>query len=245
MEAFLAFMPSSRIWDVEGRVRGFNLGNGRFHFNFETEQDLHKVLRKRPCHFNKWTFSLERWELDFQEDLLCNVSFWVTIRDLPLRCWVEEAFRGIGGALGNVSEVDATETRVLVSINVTKPLRFKKKVILDSGETVTVSHSYEKLYWYCFTCFMISHEERDCPFLSDHQCQSNKERRVAALPVDGRKQAGGRGEEDRRAGDRRLKSRRHEERSSLDKDRSYRAEQQGSRDPTNQSSQKDNPSSNR
>lgn len=40
MEAFLAFMPSSRIWDVEGRVRGFDLGNGRFHFNFETEEDL-------------------------------------------------------------------------------------------------------------------------------------------------------------------------------------------------------------
>lgn len=167
------------------------------------------------------------------------------IRDLSLRCWVEKAFRGIGGALGNVSEVDATETRVLVSINVTKPLRFKKKVILDSGETVTVSLSYEKLYRYCFTCFMISHEERDCPFLFDHQRQSNKERRVAALPVDGRKQAGGRGEEDRRAGDRRLESHHHEERSSLDKDRSYRAEQHGSRDPTNQSSQKDNPSSNR
>ncbi|KAG7560349.1 hypothetical protein ISN45_Aa05g018880 [Arabidopsis thaliana x Arabidopsis arenosa] len=105
MEAFLAFMPSAGIWDIEGRVRGFDLGNGKFHFNFETEEDLRKVLRKRPCHFNKWTFSLERWELNFQEDLLSYVNFWVTIRDLPLRCWVEEAFNGIGSALGHVVEV--------------------------------------------------------------------------------------------------------------------------------------------
>ena len=40
MEALLAFMPSAGIWDTEGRVRGFDLGNGRFHFNFETEEDL-------------------------------------------------------------------------------------------------------------------------------------------------------------------------------------------------------------
>lgn len=40
MEAFLAFMPSTGIWDVDGRARGFDLGNGRFHFNFETEEDL-------------------------------------------------------------------------------------------------------------------------------------------------------------------------------------------------------------
>ncbi|CAL9242595.1 unnamed protein product [Arabidopsis halleri] len=117
MDAFLAFMPSGGIWDIEGRVRGFDLGNGRFHFNFETEEDLQKVLRKRPCHFNKWTFSLERWELDFQENLLCKVNFLVRIRDLPLRCWVEEAFRGIGSALGQVVEVDVTEARVLVSMN--------------------------------------------------------------------------------------------------------------------------------
>lgn len=127
MEAFLAFMPSNGIWDVQGRVRGYDLRNGRFHFNFESEEDLQKVLSKRPCHFNKWTFSLERWELNFQENLLCNVNFWVRIRDLPLRCWVEEAFRGIGIALGYVSEVDLTEARVLVSIDVTKPLKFKKK----------------------------------------------------------------------------------------------------------------------
>ncbi|KAG7552634.1 hypothetical protein ISN45_Aa06g032300 [Arabidopsis thaliana x Arabidopsis arenosa] len=189
MEAFLAFMPSAGIWDVEGRARGFDLGNGRFHFNFESEEDLQKILKKRPCHFNKWTFSLERWELNFQEDLLSYVTFWVKIRDLLLRCWVEEAFRGIDEAIGHVSEVDVAEARVLVSVNVTKPLKFKKRVLTDNGEEVMVSLTYEKLFRFCFTCNMISHEERDCPHLSETQKKLNKERRSGTF-ADGSRRAG-------------------------------------------------------
>lgn len=44
-----------------------------------------------------------------------------------------------------------------------------------------VSLTYEKLYRYCFTCSLISHEERDCPHLSDHQRQTNRERRMMTL----------------------------------------------------------------
>ena len=160
------------------------------------------------------------------------MNFWVRIRDLPLRCWVDEAFRGIGSALGHVSEVDPTEARVLVAVNVTKPLKFKKKVVTDDGEEVTVSFTYEKLYRYCFTCFMISHEERDCPNLSDHQKQINKERRVDALHGDVRR----RGVDGHRVGDQRREFRHQEARHSLDGDRRSRAELEESREPANMSS---------
>ena len=169
------------------------------------------------------------------------MNFWVRIRDLPLRCWVDEAFRGIGSALGHVSEVDPTEARVLVAVNVTKPLKFKKKVVTNDGEEVTVSFTYEKLYRYCFTCFMISHEERDCPNLPDHQKQINKERRVDALHGDVRR----RGVDGHRVGDQRREFRHQEARHSLDGDRRSRAELEESREPANMSSQRDNPSSNR
>lgn len=49
---------------------------------------------------------------------------------------------------------------------------------MDNGEETVVSLTYEKLYRYCFTCSMISHEERDCPQLSDQQRQLNRERRL-------------------------------------------------------------------
>lgn len=62
IEALLTVLPRPKIWDVEGRVRGIDLGNSRFQFDFNTEVDLLKVLSKRPCHFNNWSFPLECWE---------------------------------------------------------------------------------------------------------------------------------------------------------------------------------------
>lgn len=53
VDALLKHMSRRRIWDVEGRVRGTNLGNNKFQFDFDKEEDLQKVLMRRPCHFNK------------------------------------------------------------------------------------------------------------------------------------------------------------------------------------------------
>ncbi|CAA7030931.1 unnamed protein product [Microthlaspi erraticum] len=60
MEAVLGMLPKPKIWDVEGRARGTSLWNGQFLFDFDNEEDMAKVLRKRPWHYNRWSFSLER-----------------------------------------------------------------------------------------------------------------------------------------------------------------------------------------
>ncbi|CAN6890392.1 unnamed protein product [Brassica oleracea] len=52
VEALIALLPRAQIWNVEGRVCGVNLGNRRFQFDFDKEDDLVMVLNKRPCHFN-------------------------------------------------------------------------------------------------------------------------------------------------------------------------------------------------
>lgn len=44
VEALLKHMPRRRICDVEGLVRGTNLGNNKFLFDFDMEEDLEKVL---------------------------------------------------------------------------------------------------------------------------------------------------------------------------------------------------------
>ncbi|XP_024011097.1 uncharacterized protein At4g02000-like [Eutrema salsugineum] len=139
IDALLAFMPRSGIRDVAGRVRGVDLGNGRFHFDFDSEDDLQKVLKKRPCHFNKWTFALERWEPNLQDNFPSSVTFWVRIRGIPLHYWVELAFKKIGDALGFVEAVDEKEGSVLVSVDVTQPLKMKKKAQFDNGDEVTVT----------------------------------------------------------------------------------------------------------
>lgn len=79
------------------------------------------------------------------------------------------------------------EAKVLVSVDVTKPLKFKKKILTASGEEIVVYLIYEKLHRYCYSCFMISHEKRDCPQLTDHQRQANRKNRVAPIPVEHRR----------------------------------------------------------
>lgn len=76
IDAMINLLPRSRIWNVEGRVRGFNLRNGRFQFDFDNEADLLMVLNKSPCHFNQWSFALERWEPFTSEDFPNTIPFW-------------------------------------------------------------------------------------------------------------------------------------------------------------------------
>ncbi|CAA7020955.1 unnamed protein product [Microthlaspi erraticum] len=68
IDALIKLLPKPKIWDVEGRAHGINLGNGRFQFDFDHEEDLNKVLDKRPWHFNRWSFALEKWEPFTRED---------------------------------------------------------------------------------------------------------------------------------------------------------------------------------
>ncbi|XP_024009266.1 uncharacterized protein At4g02000-like [Eutrema salsugineum] len=188
-EALIAFMPRSNIWDVEGRVHGIDLGNSRFQFDFDFEADLQRVLSKRPCHFNKWSFSLERWTPHVGDSFPNNMVFWVRISGIPTHFWVEENFRAVGNRLGEVTAVDARAASVQVSLNADNPLRFSARTRLESGEVVRVTLKYEKLERWCLTCRHLSHDERTCPLLSEEEriakmLEREAERNLAQLARD-------------------------------------------------------------
>ncbi|XP_024006564.1 uncharacterized protein LOC112083070 [Eutrema salsugineum] len=132
----------------------------------------------------RWTFALERWEPNIRDDFPSSVTFWITVHSIPLHFWVEDAFRRIGEALGTVTVVDAEEGRVSVVVNVARPLRFKKKVRFDSGDEVTVSLEYERLYRFCLHCRMISQEVMSCPLLTEADRRRLREERLSLHPLD-------------------------------------------------------------
>lgn len=100
IEALISQLPRPRIWNVEGRVRGRNLGNGRFQFDFDNERDLQAVLNRRPCHFNQWSFALERWEPFTREDFPNTIPFWVQVTGVPVHFWNDGTYTEIAKALG-------------------------------------------------------------------------------------------------------------------------------------------------
>ncbi|CAA7027946.1 unnamed protein product [Microthlaspi erraticum] len=145
MDAVIAMIPKPKIWDVEGRVRGLNLGNGQFQFDFDNEEDMERVLQKRPWHFNRWSFSLERWE-PFTSELFPNTMlFWVRVTGVPVHFWNNENFTEIGKALGEVRGIEAHRSRFQVSLNADEPLQFERKVGFPNGDVGTVTFEYEGL----------------------------------------------------------------------------------------------------
>ncbi|KAJ4868509.1 hypothetical protein Rs2_49942 [Raphanus sativus] len=59
MPALLSNLP--KIWKLEDRVIGKDLGLGKFQFEFEKEEDMEGVLRHQPYHFDYWMIAVARW----------------------------------------------------------------------------------------------------------------------------------------------------------------------------------------
>ncbi|CAA7059760.1 unnamed protein product [Microthlaspi erraticum] len=181
IDAVIGLLPKVNIWDVEGRAQGINLGNGRFQFDFDTDEDMQKVLAKRPWHFNRWSFSLERWE-PFTSNLFPNTMvFWIRVTGVPVHFWNDETFTEIGKALGNIQVIEAHRARIQVSINADAPLQFERRVGFPNGDTGMASFTYEGLHRHCFTCKMLSHEEVSCPLLSPEEREQKKLLRAEQL----------------------------------------------------------------
>lgn len=185
----VTLLPKEHIWDVEGRVRGVSLGDSQFQFFFESEADLRKILNKRPCHFNKWSFALERWEPNSGPSFPDSMTFWVRTEGLPAEFWEEEALKNFGRSLGVVHRVDPTNGRFQLSVKGDIPLRFNKNAQLPSGEVVRVKLFYEKLFRWCTYCRRICHELELCPLLDDSQRQA-----LLDVEAQGTPQLGHRGE---------------------------------------------------
>lgn len=180
VEALITQLPRPRIWNVEGRVRGRNLGNGRFQFDFDNEKDLQAVLNRRPCHLNQWSFALERWEPFTKDDFPNTIPFWVQITGVPVHFWNEGTFTEIAKALGTKLAIDEKSARIHVSVNIDKPLQFERRIGFKNGDTERISFDYAGLHRYCYTCKLISHDENTCPELTEEQREQKRRQRLEA-----------------------------------------------------------------
>ncbi|XP_019094713.1 PREDICTED: uncharacterized protein LOC104758009 isoform X1 [Camelina sativa] len=165
MKALLFMLP--RLWKMEERVVGADLGLGRFQFDFDQEEDIQEVLKMEPYHFDHWMLSLVRWEPVVDPRYPCLIKFWVHIMGVPLHFWADESFRTIGADLGEVEEVDLDNGRVKILLNGFKPLVFEASVEFHSGEETTISMRYERLYGYCRRCHSLCHDLSRCPLFGD------------------------------------------------------------------------------
>ncbi|KAJ4909621.1 hypothetical protein Rs2_04242 [Raphanus sativus] len=162
MKDLLFMLP--RIWQMEARVNGADLGLGRFRFDFEREEDIIAVLRMEPFHFDHWMVSLVRWKPVLEPNYPSKITFWVRVIDVPMQFWAASTFRSVGEAPGQVhGEIDLMEGRVRVELDGFKPLVFSMEVDFAEGVELEVRLRYEKLVGFCRTCNCMTHDQSKCP----------------------------------------------------------------------------------
>ncbi|KAG2306632.1 hypothetical protein Bca52824_026380 [Brassica carinata] len=162
----LVTMP--KIWNLEEKVVGTDLGLGRFQFDFDEEADIDAVLKMQHFHFDYWMLSLVPWQPRKSKNYPFEITFWIKVLGVPLQFWEEPTFRSIGDALGETKAVDLDNGRVQVVVDGFKEMIFETSVDFTGGEyyegeEVSVTLKYEKLFGYCETCFSLCHKKEKCP----------------------------------------------------------------------------------
>ena len=166
MNALFTNLP--KIWKLEEKVTGTDLGFGKFQFDFKTEEDLEGVLKHQPYHFDFWMLSLAKWQPRQSRSFPSEIMFWIKVIGIPLEFRTVPTFESIGGALGRVVAVDTVHNRAQVVVDAFKELCFETTVDFKGGEfydgeEAAVSLRYEKLFGFCKLCGSLCHKDELCP----------------------------------------------------------------------------------
>lgn len=146
------------------KITANDLGNGKFLFNFTTEEDLKYVLSQGPFHYNFCMFVLVRWEPIVHDDYPWIIPFWVQLIGFPLHLWTDKNLENIGGRIGYIDTMELSEGRMLIDVDSRRPLKFSRKVDYK-GDEVTIEIKYDMLFKHCTLCGMLAHEKGYCPSL--------------------------------------------------------------------------------
>ncbi|CAA7018098.1 unnamed protein product [Microthlaspi erraticum] len=150
-------------WEIEDKAVGRELGPSLFLIRFQDEEILKVTLDKAPFHYKRWMFILQRWEPIVSDYFPAFIPFWIEVQGIPLHHWSDQTLCTIGAELGFVIDRDVDLGKIRVRINALEPLEMSLPIQLPTGEVTTVNLVYDKLEKHCFSCFSLSHEEKDCP----------------------------------------------------------------------------------
>ncbi|KAK5785224.1 hypothetical protein PVK06_039787 [Gossypium arboreum] len=138
-------------------------------FQFFHVVDMQRVLAGTPWFFNEHLIVLH--ELKQGEDPLVvpllSSEFWVQVHDLPPGLMTNLLAKQFRNFLGQFLEYNTTILtmginkfmRVRVRLDVSLPLKRRKKIQIGKERIVYARFQYEKLSLFCFICGKLGHGE--------------------------------------------------------------------------------------
>ncbi|KAG7599395.1 hypothetical protein ISN44_As06g035780 [Arabidopsis suecica] len=115
MDSLVANMP--KIWKMEDKVIGADLGKDIFQFNFHSEEDLQGVFLNAPYHFDGWMVALVRYEPIISSTYPSAINFWVKVYGLPMHLSEEVTLTAVGKKVGLIREIDVDSGSILITVN--------------------------------------------------------------------------------------------------------------------------------
>lgn len=145
---------------------------------FDNKEEMDKIIKTEPWSFDKHLVVLQRYDKDIDlVDMKFNMTnFWVQVHDIPVRFRTQKVAEKICEVIGTVSKpTNSTEIegddfiRVLVMVDITKPLCCGRVISLENGRELWVSFKYEHLPNLCYWYGCLTHSDRDCDLWIDSE----------------------------------------------------------------------------
>lgn len=110
---------------------------------------------------------MKDWRVDFclEKEVLREIPLWIRLPNLPLSCWSDDSLSRVGSVLGTpicADECTTTQARIsyarlLVEIDITKPLQYKINIEGDEGLEIQQQVYYEWAPMFCHKCQRVGH----------------------------------------------------------------------------------------
>ena len=157
------------VYPLEVRKLEYNI----FPFRFQHEADSQQAFQRQPQSIRGGHLILKKWcpNPSWQEIDFTTSSFQIPIHGLPTLQHSKDNLRQIGIKIRKVLEIDFTGdggeyqrrfTRIKVDIDITQPLLPSFFLPRANLNDLLVSIKYEKLSYFCYTCGIIGHDEKEC-----------------------------------------------------------------------------------
>lgn len=152
---------------IEGTAEIFYHAEGYYVIRFEKSSDKEKLLYEGPYMLASRPVIVKEWCPDFcfENEVLKEVPLWVWLPRLPLTCWSEDSLSQIGSVIGKPICADEytsqqqriSYARMLVEVDITKPLIYKIPIEGENGLMFEQQVYYEWVPMFCQKCHVVGH----------------------------------------------------------------------------------------
>ncbi|XP_019241976.1 PREDICTED: uncharacterized protein LOC109227676 [Nicotiana attenuata] len=154
--------------------------DGYYIIKFKSMEDMREILLAGPYTINNRQIILKQWiaDFDFEKEFPTEIPLWIRFPKLPLNCWGVNSLSRIASSIGTPMYADectakqlrVSYARMLIEVDMTKPLKDEIIVEDSNGKTFLQSVIYDWKPKFCEKCQIIGH---DCKQERGRQIQMN------------------------------------------------------------------------